>query len=86
MDLEKYSVREKQVIKYLLMGLTNANVGVILHVSEKCIKSHLHRIFKKAGVKRRPEFMAMAAGTYVPMGEALREARRDRNTLPSGIF
>ena len=52
------SRREAQVALCCVEGLTNADIGKRLEVSEQTVKFHLRHIFIKFGVKRRAELIS----------------------------
>lgn len=52
------SRREAQVALCCAQGLTNAEIGAKLRVSEQTVKFHLRHIFVKFGVKRRAELVS----------------------------
>ena len=52
------SRREAQVALCCVEGLTNAQIGKRLQVSEQTVKFHLRHIFMKFGVKRRAELIS----------------------------
>ena len=52
------SRREAQVALYCVEGLTNAEIGKRLDVSEQTVKFHLRHVFVKFGVKRRAELIS----------------------------
>jgi DNA-binding CsgD family transcriptional regulator len=52
------SRREAQVALCCVEGLTNAEIGKRLGVSEQTVKFHLRHIFVKFGVKRRTELIS----------------------------
>jgi len=52
------SRREAQVALWCAEGLTNADIGKRLEVSEQTVKFHLRHIFIKFGVKRRAELIS----------------------------
>ena len=52
------SRREAQVALCCVEGLTNAEIGSRLLVSEQTVKFHLRHIFIKFGVKRRAELIS----------------------------
>jgi len=52
------SRREAQVALCSVEGLTNADIGKRLNVSEQTVKFHLRHIFVKFGVKRRGELIS----------------------------
>ncbi len=47
--------REKEVLRLVCDGLTNAQIASILHVSRETVKSELKRIFRKIGVGNRTQ-------------------------------
>jgi DNA-binding CsgD family transcriptional regulator len=57
-DLATLSRREAQVALCCAQGLTNAEIGTRLQVSEQTVKFHLRNIFVKFGVKRRTELVS----------------------------
>jgi len=52
------SRREAEVALCCAQGLTNAQIGLRLEVSEQTVKFHLRNIFVKLGVKRRAELVS----------------------------
>jgi DNA-binding CsgD family transcriptional regulator len=52
------SRREALVVLGCVEGLSNAEIGKRLQISEQTVKSHLRRIFDKFGVKRRTELVS----------------------------
>lgn len=49
----RVSVREIEVIKLIIMGLTNKEIAIRLNISEKTVKAHVSNILKKLHVKDR---------------------------------
>lgn len=49
----KLTKREIQILEHLSQGLTNAQIGSNIHVSEHTVRSHLYNIYKKIGAKNR---------------------------------
>jgi DNA-binding CsgD family transcriptional regulator len=47
--------REKEVLRLVCDGLTNAESAACLHVSRETVKSELKRIFRKIGVGNRTQ-------------------------------
>ena len=47
--------REKEVLRLVCDGLTNAEIASRLHVSRETVKSELKRIFRKIGVGNRTQ-------------------------------
>jgi DNA-binding CsgD family transcriptional regulator len=52
------SRREALVVLCCVEGLSNAEIGKRLQISEQTVKSHLRRVFDKFGVKRRTELVS----------------------------
>ncbi|MGN9812525.1 response regulator [Micromonospora sp. BQ11] len=61
---ESPSPREIEVLRLVARGLSNAEIGRELHISEATVKTHLLRSFAKLGVSDRTAAVttAMAAG------------------------
>lgn len=61
---ESLSPREVEVLRLVARGLSNADIGRELHISEATVKTHLLRAFPKLGVSDRTAAVttAMAAG------------------------
>lgn len=49
------SERESEVMSWVRMGKTNAEIGIILNISAFTVKNHLQNIFKKMGVYNRTQ-------------------------------
>jgi DNA-binding NarL/FixJ family response regulator len=45
--------RESQIIRYVTMGMRNAEVAEQLSLSENTVKTHLTNIFQKLGIRDR---------------------------------
>jgi DNA-binding CsgD family transcriptional regulator len=54
-----FSEREKELIPLILSGMGNQQIADELHISLATVKTHLNKIFKKAGVKSRFELAQM---------------------------
>ena len=51
--MEALTLREQDVLRLLIKGSTNKEIANDLFISEKTVKSHLNKIFKKLNVSRR---------------------------------
>lgn len=51
----KLTKRERQILKLINDGATNADISAELGVSEHTVKSHLYNVYKKIGVRNRLE-------------------------------
>lgn len=50
---QSLSAREIEVLRLVAKGMTNAEAGATLHISEATVKTHLLRVFNKLGVSDR---------------------------------
>ena len=49
--------REKQILKLLVSGQSNQEIGDSLYISESTVKAHIYRLYKKMNVRCRKEAM-----------------------------
>lgn len=54
------SAREQAVVRLLVSGLHNSEIAARLFISEGTVKTHLHKIYEKLGVRSRLELAAYA--------------------------
>jgi len=59
---QELSRREQQLVGLVVLGLTNKEIAARLRLSERTVKNHFYRIFRKAGVHDR---MAMIERCHV---------------------
>jgi DNA-binding NarL/FixJ family response regulator len=52
-ERQTLSAREVEVLRFVAKGLTNADIGRTLHISEATVKTHLLRTFAKLDVSDR---------------------------------
>jgi DNA-binding CsgD family transcriptional regulator len=57
MAVAAMSERERQVIHWLRLGKTNAEIGLLVNLSENTVKHHLTNIFDKFGVSNRAQLV-----------------------------
>ncbi|MCS7227774.1 MAG: LuxR C-terminal-related transcriptional regulator [Endomicrobia bacterium] len=50
-----FTPKEKLILKLLYEGKMNKEISNLLGIKEKTVKNHIHKIYLKLGVKRRPE-------------------------------
>ena len=50
--------REEQIARYLLKGLSNAEIASLLSLSEKTVKQYITQIFEKGDIASRAEFFS----------------------------
>lgn len=62
-----FTVREREVVKLVLQGLSSIEMAQALHVSSHTVQDHLKAIFTKVGVRSRGELVAKMLGDhYLP--------------------
>ncbi|MFG3042263.1 LuxR C-terminal-related transcriptional regulator [Streptomyces sp. NPDC048330] len=54
------TAREQQVLAAIASGWSNADIAVLLSVSLSTVKTHVTRIFRKVGIRKRVEAVALA--------------------------
>jgi DNA-binding NarL/FixJ family response regulator len=57
---EPLTPREREIVRYVALGLRNAEVGRSLFISEDTVKTHLNNVFKKLGLRDRAELTRYA--------------------------
>jgi len=73
-SLQSLTGREREILTLLASGLSNAELGGRLYLSEPTIKTHLSSIFRKLGVRDRVQAVIAAydAGLVEPATRANR--------------
>lgn len=59
-EIEPLTTREKEILKMVSQGASNANIAEKLFVREVTVKTHLNSIFKKLKVKNRTQAVLLA--------------------------
>ena len=75
-SVESLTGREREILTLLASGLSNAELGARLYLSEPTIKTHLSHIFRKLGVRDRVQAVIAAydAGLVEPAIRAGRQS------------
>lgn len=56
--------RERRIMRSLLEGLSNKEIGAELKISESAVKAALQQLFAKTGVRTRSQLVRLALETY----------------------
>ncbi|MGD9202613.1 MAG: helix-turn-helix transcriptional regulator, partial [Chitinispirillia bacterium] len=51
------TLREAEIINFVLSGLKNKEIGDSLNISLKTVESHIYNIYQKTGVRNRMQLM-----------------------------
>lgn len=56
---EMYSIteRENEIIKYVIVGNSNQEIGSFLYISVNTVRNHIYNIYRKMGIKNRYELI-----------------------------
>jgi DNA-binding NarL/FixJ family response regulator len=60
---KKLTPRESEIVRYVAVGMRNAEVATRLSLSESTVKTHLTNIFQKLGIRDRIELTRYAIKT-----------------------
>jgi DNA-binding NarL/FixJ family response regulator len=73
------TARETEVVRYVALGLRNAEVAERLAIAEATVKTHLNNVFQKLGMRDRLELVHYAIRTGL-----VTTLERDREALRGG--
>ena len=59
MENKNLSCREKEIVRLILEGKSNSEIGKSLFISESTVKVHLNKIYKKLEIRSRLELMRL---------------------------
>lgn len=54
------TTREQEIVRYVVEGRTNDEIGVALSIATKSVEGHLRRVFERLGIESRAELGARA--------------------------
>src|SRR5205807_318006 len=76
---KRLTARESEIVRYVAVGLRNAEVAEKLSITESTVKTHLSNIFQKLSLRDRVEL------TVYALRVGLAPAREQYDSLPSSI-
>ena len=56
----RLSVRQDQILREMVRGLSNADIALVLKISPNMVKAHVNALFQKIGAATRAEAVAIA--------------------------
>lgn len=59
---QKLTPRQQDVVALICLGYTNLQIAARLNISPETVKTHVHRLLEKAGVRTRFELRQALAG------------------------
>jgi DNA-binding NarL/FixJ family response regulator len=60
---KRLTARELEIVRFVAIGLRNAEVAERMSISESTVKTHLNNIFQKLGMRDRLELVHYAIKT-----------------------
>lgn len=62
---DQLTVREIEVLRLIALGMTSAEMADQLHLSQRTIEAHRHRLHRKLGLQRRSELVRYALSHHL---------------------
>ena len=62
-ELEELTAREREIFRLIAAGLSNAQIGKQLFISETTVKTHITHIFQKLNLRDRVQAVVLAYQT-----------------------
>ena len=62
-ELDELTAREQGILRLIAQGLSNAEIGVELYISETTVKTHVTHVLQKLGLRVHVEVVVLAYQT-----------------------
>ena len=64
-ELDELTGREREIFRLIANGLSNAEIGRELYISETTVKTHVTHVFQKLNVRDRVQAVVLAYQTGI---------------------
>jgi DNA-binding NarL/FixJ family response regulator len=78
-EFDELTTREQEILRLIASGLSNAEIGQELYISDTTVKTHVTHILQKLNLRDRVQAVVLAYQTGVIEADTLRPSRRDES-------